>query len=41
MRKYYAGFEQVYSARLVKNTICGGIEMYVFKINWDKIDLSK
>jgi len=41
MQKYSVAFEQVYSARLVENTICGGIEMYVFKINWDKIDLSK
>lgn len=34
---YYGGiFEKVYSARLVKNTICGDIEMFVFKIHWDK-----
>jgi len=39
MKNYSGGFEQVYSARLGKNTICGGIEMYVYKINWDKIEL--
>jgi hypothetical protein len=34
---HYGGiFEKVYSARLVKNTICGDIEMFVFKIHWDK-----
>lgn len=37
---YSKAFEQVYSAKLEKNTICGGIEMFVFKINWDKINLN-
>jgi hypothetical protein len=31
--------ETVYSARLGKNTICGGIEKFVYKINWDKLKL--
>lgn len=31
-------FEKVYSARLVKNTICGDIEMFVYKIHWDKFN---
>jgi hypothetical protein len=39
MNNYSQGFENVFSARLVKNTICGGIELFVYKINWDKIDL--
>jgi len=38
MQNYSASFKQVYSARLEKNTICGGIEMFVFKINWEKIN---
>lgn len=38
MNNYSTGFEQVYSAKLEKNTICGGIEMYVYRINWDKIN---
>lgn len=39
MQHHASAFEKVYSARLEKNTICGGIEMFVYKINWDKIDL--
>lgn len=37
MANYSDSFEQVYSAKLQKNTICGGIEMFVYRINWDKI----
>jgi hypothetical protein len=40
MEHYGNALEQVYSARLKKNTICGGIEMFVYKINWDKINLN-
>ena len=40
MENYSKSFEQVYSARLTNNTICGGIEMFVYKINWDKINLN-
>jgi hypothetical protein len=40
MEHYSNAFEQVYSAKLEKNTICGGIEMFVYKINWDKINLN-
>ena len=40
MQHYSNDFQQVYSARLEKNTICGGIEMFVYKINWDKINLN-
>ena len=39
MEHYSDALQQVYSARLEKNTICGDIEMYVYKINWDKINL--
>ena len=38
MDNYSGSFEPVYSARLEKNTICGGIEMFVYKIDWDKIN---
>jgi hypothetical protein len=38
MDNYSAAFEKVHSARLEKNTICGGIEMFVYRINWDKIN---
>lgn len=34
-------FTQVHSQRLEKNTICGGIEMMVYKVDWDKIDLNE
>jgi hypothetical protein len=37
MQNYSNAFKQVYSAKLEKNTICGGIEMFVYKINWEKI----
>jgi hypothetical protein len=37
---YLNSFEEVYSARLSNNTICGGIEMFVYKINWDKLNLN-
>ena len=40
MEHYSSALQQVYSARLEKNTICGGIEMFVYKINWDKINLN-
>ncbi|MEO8512254.1 MAG: hypothetical protein ABI543_01710 [Ignavibacteria bacterium] len=40
MANYSGAFTQVYSQRLEKNTICGGIEMFVYKINWDKISLN-
>ena len=40
MKHYSSALQQVYSARLEKNTICGGIEMFVYKINWDKINLN-
>lgn len=36
----YSGvLTQVHTQKLQKNTICGGIEMFVYKINWDKISL--
>jgi len=41
MMNYKSYFTQVYSAKLEKNTICGGIEMFVYKINWDKLPLDK
>jgi hypothetical protein len=41
MDNYSNAFEPVYSARLTNNTICGGIEMFVYKINWDKINLNQ
>jgi hypothetical protein len=37
MDNYSKYFEKVYSARLENNTICGGIEMFVYKIDWDKL----
>lgn len=37
MANYSGAFTQVHSQRLEKNTICGGIEMFVYKINWDKV----
>jgi hypothetical protein len=40
MKNFSGSLEQVYSARLEKNTICGGIEMFVYKINWEKIKLN-
>lgn len=40
MANYSGAFTQVHSQRLEKNTICGGIEMFVYKINWDKINLN-
>jgi hypothetical protein len=39
MNNYSKAFDEVYSAKLENNTICGGIEMFVYKINWDKIPL--
>ncbi len=36
MERYSGSFTQVYSAKLEKNTICGGEEMFVYKINWEK-----
>ncbi len=39
MSHYSGVFTQVHSQKLQKNTICGGIEMFVYKINWDKISL--
>lgn len=40
MEHYSKAFVQEYSAKLEINTICGGIEMFVYKINWDKINLN-
>jgi hypothetical protein len=37
MANYSNAFTQVHSEKLVRNTICGGVEMFVYKINWDKI----
>jgi len=39
MENYINSFTMVYSAKLEKNTICGEIEMFVYKVNWDKIEL--
>lgn len=39
MNNYSKAFSSVYSAKLDYNTICGGIEMFVYKIDWNKIDL--
>jgi hypothetical protein len=36
MGQYGNIMEKVYSARLVKNTICGDIELFVFKIHWEE-----
>lgn len=38
MMYYSSAFTKVYSAKLEKNTICGGDEMFIYKINWDKIN---
>lgn len=38
MARYSDSFTQVYSAKLEKNTICGGIEMFVYRINWEMIE---
>ena len=40
MENYSVALEQVYSAKLEKNTISGGIEMFVYKINWDSLNLN-
>ena len=40
MANYSGAFTHVHSQKLEKNTICGGIEMFVYKINWDKINLN-
>lgn len=40
MANYSNAFIPVYSAKLEKNTICGGIEMFVYRINWEKINLN-
>ncbi len=34
MENYSGALEQVYSAKLERNTICGAPEMFVYKINW-------
>ncbi|MCX7877789.1 MAG: hypothetical protein N2510_04010 [Ignavibacteria bacterium] len=39
IENYKNSLEQVYSAKLEKNTICGGAEKIVYKIHWDKIRL--
>jgi predicted DNA-binding protein (UPF0278 family) len=39
MELFGSSLEQKHSERLRKNTICGGIEMFVYKIHWDKINL--
>lgn len=41
MKDYSANFEQLYTARLARNTICGDVEMFVYKINWDRINLNQ
>lgn len=41
MEHYSGAFENVYSARLENNTICGGQEMFVYKIHWNKINPDK
>jgi len=41
MENYKNYFVQVYSAKLENNTICGGVEMFVFKINWERLPLEK
>lgn len=39
MENYSAALEQVYSAKLERNTICGAPEMFVYKINWRNVKL--
>jgi len=39
MEHYSGALESVYSAKLEHNTICGGPEMFVYKIHWDKLNL--
>ncbi len=39
MEHYSSAFQQVYSAKLENNTICGGVEKFVYKINWAQIEL--
>ncbi|RPI19643.1 MAG: hypothetical protein EHM58_01180 [Ignavibacteriae bacterium] len=41
MQDYSYAFDTVYSARVENGTILGDIEMFVFKINWEKINLQK
>jgi hypothetical protein len=36
IKSYSNALEKVYSVRLENNTICGGDEMFVFKIHWEK-----
>jgi len=40
MGMYGGIMEKVFSARLVNNTICGGIELFVYEINWEKFDIT-
>jgi len=40
MENYSKYFIREYSAKLENNTICGGIEMFVYRINWDWINLN-
>ncbi|RPI19644.1 MAG: hypothetical protein EHM58_01185 [Ignavibacteriae bacterium] len=37
MMYYSPALEKIYSAKLDNNTICGGDEMFIFKINWNKV----
>lgn len=37
---YSKFFDRVYSARLENNTICGGDDMVVYKIHWEKLNLN-
>lgn len=40
LMEHYSGvLENVFSAKLENNTICGGPEMFVYKIHWDKINV--
>ena len=35
IKRYSNALEKVYSVRLENNTICGGDEMFVYKIHWE------
>lgn len=41
VNNYKYALEPVYSAKLKKNTICGGPEKFVYKILWDKVNLDQ
>jgi arabinofuranosyltransferase len=38
VEKYSAALEKVHSVYLENNTICGGDEMFVYKIHWDRVN---